>query len=171
MVRRRSENVRSPQSQVLKKIFFLYLCCKIFFILPPPCNDQRIFLTLKRSPSSYIKFRGTKSALYPLLTMEIWGSSITLNEFARDLHWCSRSKSGPEIWTAVAMATGSHLGSIRQKVCSVLKWGLLHLVFSHGMRMSAVFGVQVQVSISDTTNEPLEKLPPTALVLLPVKLV
>lgn len=136
----------------------------------PPCNNQRVFPPLKRSPPSYIKFRGTKSALYPPLTTEIWGSSINFNEFAHDLHWCNRSKSGPESCTAVAMATGSRFGSIRQKVCSVLKWGLLHSVFSHGMRMSAIFGVQVQGSISDTTNEPLGKLPPTALVFLPIKL-
>lgn len=151
-------------------MLFLYLCCKISFILFPPVMVKDFLPTLKRSPPSYIKFRGTKSAQYPPLTMEIWGSSINFNEFAHDLHWCNRSKSGPEIWTAVAMATGSPLGSKRQKVCSVLNWGLLHSVFSHGMRMSAIFGVQVQGSISDTTNEPLGKLPLTALVFLPVKL-
>lgn len=86
---------------------------------------KEFFPTLKRSPPSYIKSNGTDSSLHPPSPMKIWSSSINLNEFVHDLHWCNWSKSGPAIWTAVPMATGSRFGSIttRQKVCLALKGG------------------------------------------------
>lgn len=107
------------------QIYFLYLCCKVSFTLSFPCNNQIIFFpTLKSLSPSYIKSRGTDSALYPSPpTLEIWSSSIKFNEFAQDLHWCNWSKSGPAIWTAVPMATGSRFRSInlQAEVCFSLK--------------------------------------------------
>lgn len=66
-------------------------------------------------------------------------------------------------------AAASKAQTTGQKVRLALKGGRQRSVFSHGMRTSAIFGVRAQGSISDSTNEPLGELPPTALVFLPVK--
>lgn len=171
MVWSRSESVMSPQVKPRSRIYFLYLCCKVSFIPPsPPPQWSKNFCPLFLPPS-YIKSRGTDSSLHPPSPMEIWCSSINLNEFVHDLHWCNWSKSGPAIRTAVPMATGSRFGSINHQA-----EGMFSVERGDSCIQFSAMGWECRLYLECksrtlflTTNEPLGKLPPTALVFLPVK--